>query len=215
MRIVPSAAPRRGLRGAAWIVVVVTLFFAAVAFVQIRAALRVAGTRPSATASTSRPTASTWRTSRCRVTWWSPAACRATGSRPWCNPPLLTPARVDSLNRAIRGKYLTPDDRVIGVVRRGRGARLSRARPGLARGRPRHPRRRARGRVLARAERRRRGPRPASAGEVLTLRRQRPALRQPPSAVRPREREPVGAVARRAPSPARRRRHPGASCRTP
>jgi hypothetical protein len=112
VKIVASATPRRGLRGAAWVVVVVTLFFAAVAYVQIRAALHAAGGPPRddgfdlATLSVPRELVVA-------------SSLPRDGLVPLVQPLLLTPARVDSLNRAIRGKYLTPDDRVIGVVHAG------------------------------------------------------------------------------------------------
>lgn len=112
MRIEPSGAPRRGLRGAAWVVVVVTLFFAAVAYVQIRAALKVAGHPPAA-----RTFDLTGLTLPREFVVAS--GLPRDGLAPLVQPPLLTPARVDSLNRAVRGKYLTPDDRVIGVVHAG------------------------------------------------------------------------------------------------
>ncbi len=112
MKIAPSGVPRRGLRGAAWVAVVVAVFFAAVAYVQIRAVLRVANKRPAVAgfdlASLTVP--------RDLVVV---SGLPRDGLAPLVTPPLLTPARVDSLNRAIRGKYLTPDDRVIGVVHAG------------------------------------------------------------------------------------------------
>jgi hypothetical protein len=112
VKIAPSGAPRRGLRGAAWIIVVVTVFFAAVAYVQIRAALHAAGGPPDREgfdlANLTVP--------RDLVVV---SGLPRDGLAPLVEPPLLTPARVDSLNRAIHGKYLTPDDRVIGVVRGG------------------------------------------------------------------------------------------------
>lgn len=114
MRFQPSAAPRRGLRGAAWIVLAVTAFFVAVGFVQIRAALRVAAMRPPRERA---PFDLTNLAVDPGVV--VPGGLPRDGLAPLYTPPLLTPARVDSLNRAIRGKYLTPDDRVIGVVVRG------------------------------------------------------------------------------------------------
>jgi hypothetical protein len=112
VKIAPSGTPQRGLRGAAWIAVVVTLFLAAVAYVQIRAALRVAGGRPAGAAFD----LANLTVPRDLVVV---SGLPRDGLAPLVQPPLLTPAGVDSLNRAIRGKYLTPDDRVIGVVRGG------------------------------------------------------------------------------------------------
>jgi hypothetical protein len=117
--MVPSAAPRRGLRGAAWIAVVVTLFFAAVAFIQIRAALRVAGTRPVGDGKHVETYGFDLANLAVPRDLVVASGMPRDGLRPLVAPPLLTPARVDSLNRAIRGKYLTPDDRVIGVVLAG------------------------------------------------------------------------------------------------
>jgi len=109
LRIAPAGAPRRGLRGAAWVAVVVAVFFAAVAFVQIRAVLRVAENRPV-------------NDGFDLVNLTVPrdlvvvSGLPRDGLAPLVQPPLLSPARVDSLNRAVRGKYLTPDDRVLGVI---------------------------------------------------------------------------------------------------
>ncbi len=119
MKLAPSGAPRRGLRGAAWVAIVVTVFFAAVAYVQIRAALRVAGGRPVGDGKHVESYGFALANLTVPRDMVVASGMPRDGLAPLVLPPLLTPARVDSLNRAIRGKYLTPDDRVIGVVLAG------------------------------------------------------------------------------------------------
>jgi hypothetical protein len=114
-RIEPTGRPRRGLRGAWWIALAVGLFFVAVAILQLgevqrsRQAPRVGdGVNPE-----------TYGYDLASLTVarrWLAATMPKDNLASLDTPPLLRPAQVDSLNRAERGKYLVPDDLVIGVA---------------------------------------------------------------------------------------------------
>jgi len=114
-RIEPTGQPRRGLRGAWWIAVAVGVFFVAVAILQLtevqrsRQAPRVGdGENPETYGYDLASLAVNRR--------WLAATMPKDNLASLDRPRLLRPAQVDSLNRAERGKYLVPDDLVIGVV---------------------------------------------------------------------------------------------------
>lgn len=114
-RLDPSAAPRRGLRGAWWIALAAGLFFVAVAVVQIGEVVRSRG-RPRIGDGRDPATYGFDLDSLVLDRRWLAAGMPNDGLRPLDTPPLLTAAGVDSLNRAERGKYLVSRDLVIGVA---------------------------------------------------------------------------------------------------
>ncbi len=117
-RLDPTAAPRRGLRGAWWIAVAVAVFFVAVAAVQIREVQRSRG--PVSRGDGKNPATYGFDLASLTVpARWLAAAMPRDRVETLDLPPLLAAAGVDSLNRAERGKYLVADDLVIGVVVHG------------------------------------------------------------------------------------------------
>jgi len=114
-RLDPSAAPRRGLRGAWWVALAAGVFFVAVAAVQIR---EVARSRERTVVGDGKDPASygfdldSFTLERS----WLAAGLPRDSLEPLDTPRLLTAAGVDSLNRAERGKYLVSRDLVIGVA---------------------------------------------------------------------------------------------------
>jgi hypothetical protein len=113
--IEPSAAPRRGLRGAWWVAVAVAIFFALVAVVQIGEVLEsrdrviVGDGEDPATYGFDLSTLTVPRHVLAAAMTKDHLLPLAAGRR-------LSAAQVDSLNKAERGKYLVSEDRVIGVV---------------------------------------------------------------------------------------------------
>ena len=110
----PSGEARRGLRGAWWVALAVAVFFVLVASVQIGEVLESRdreivgdgedpGTYGFDLASFTLPRRAL------------AAAMTKDHLQPLAVTRLLSPAQVDSLNKAERGKYLVPDDRVIGI----------------------------------------------------------------------------------------------------
>jgi hypothetical protein len=114
-RIDPTGKPRRGLRGAWWIVVAGVLFFVAVAIVQL-GEVRHSRQRPSVGDGKDPATYGFDLASLTISPRWLAAAMPRDRVTPLDWPPLLDAAQVDSLNRAERGKYLVGSDLVIGVV---------------------------------------------------------------------------------------------------
>ena len=114
-RVDPSATPRRGLRGAWWILLAVGLFFVAVLIAQLaevrrsRGVTRVGDGRDPATYGFALDTLELPR-------HLLAAAMPRDTLEPLRPDRLMTPAAVDSLNRAERGKYLVSEDEVIGVT---------------------------------------------------------------------------------------------------
>lgn len=113
-QVEPSAAGRRNLRGAWWIAAAVAVFFVAVAWVQLREVAahrsepRVGDGQDPATYGYALDDLQLDRR-------WLAATMPKDNLEPLDHPSLLTPAQVDSLNGAERGKYLVPEDRVIGL----------------------------------------------------------------------------------------------------
>ncbi len=114
-RLDPSRSPRGNLRGAWWILVVVVVFFVAVAINQIG---RVLDSRQAPRVGDGQdPSTYGYDLDRLSVdTRWLAAAMPKDTLEPLVEPPLLTAGQVDSLNRAERGKYLVSEDLVVGVV---------------------------------------------------------------------------------------------------
>lgn len=111
----PSAAPRRGLRGAWWVAAAVAIFFVLVAVVQLREVLESRGREVVGDGED--PATYGFDLSNLTVPRHVLAAAMTKDHlQPLAVTDLLTPAQVDSLNKAERGKYLVSDDRVIGVV---------------------------------------------------------------------------------------------------
>ncbi len=117
-RIEPSGKARRGLRGAWWIAVVVGLFFVAVAILQLGEVQR-SRQEPRVGDGENPETYGYDLASLTVKRRWLAATMPKDNLEPLDTPPLMRPGQVDSLNRAQRGKYLVPDDLVIGVVRGG------------------------------------------------------------------------------------------------
>jgi hypothetical protein len=114
-RLDPSASPRGNLRGAWWILVVVVLFFAAVAVRQL--GLVAANRGEPRVGDGEDPSTYGYDLAALTIdTRWLAATMPKDALDALDAPPLLRPAQVDSLNGAERGKYLVPDDRVVGVV---------------------------------------------------------------------------------------------------
>ncbi len=112
--IEPSSGPRRGLRGAWWVAIAVGIFFVLVAVVQIGAVLK---SRDREVIGDGRDPASYgFDLANLTVSRHVLAAAMTKDQiQPLEINGRLTPAQVDSLNRAERGKYLVSEDRVIGV----------------------------------------------------------------------------------------------------
>jgi hypothetical protein len=113
-RIDPAARPRRGLRGAWWVVLAVGLFFVVVAVVQLRAVLESRG-RDVVGDGQNPETYGFDLASFTVPRQYLAAAMPKDNLDVLVTPALMTPAAVDSLNRAERGKYLVSEDLVIGV----------------------------------------------------------------------------------------------------
>ncbi len=113
-RIEPSGQPRRGLRGAWWIALAVGLFFVAVAVLQLTEVQR--SRQEPRIGDGENPETYGYDLASLTVNRrWLAATMPRDNLESLDTPPLLRPAEVDSLNRAERGKYLVPDDLVIGV----------------------------------------------------------------------------------------------------
>jgi len=111
----PSAGPRRNLRGAWWVMVVVLAFFVLVAIVQVG---RVVNHLDRPVVGDGKDPA-TYGFDLSTLTIddrWLAAAMPRDALPALDRPALLNIAQVDSLNRAERGKYLVSEDLVIGVV---------------------------------------------------------------------------------------------------
>jgi len=114
-RIDPSSSPRGSLRGAWWILLVVAVFFAAVAVLQITEVLKSRG--EPRIGDSNDPATYGYDLDQLTIDRrWLAATMPKDNLESLDRPALLTPAAVDSLNGAERGKYLVSDDRVIGVV---------------------------------------------------------------------------------------------------
>jgi hypothetical protein len=111
----PTGAPRRGLRGAWWVAVAVAVFFVAVAVVQIREVLE--SREREIVGDAEDPATYGFDLANLSVPRHVLAAAMTKDHlEPLPVTRLLSAVQVDSLNKAERGKYLVPDDRVIGVV---------------------------------------------------------------------------------------------------
>ena len=110
----PTGGPRRSLRGAWWVVVAVVVFFVLVAVVQIGAVLH--SRDRDVIGDGKNPASYGFDLTTLTV---SPDVLAAAMTKDQLDPLVitrrLTAAQVDSLNGAERGKYLVPEDRVIGV----------------------------------------------------------------------------------------------------
>jgi hypothetical protein len=111
----PVARPRRGLRGAWWVALVVGLFFVVVAVVQLRAVLESRG-RDVVGDGQDPDTYGFDLASFDVPRQYLAAAMTKDNLEALVTPALMTPVAVDSLNRAERGKYLVSEDLVIGVA---------------------------------------------------------------------------------------------------
>jgi len=114
-RLDPTAGRRGSLRGAWWIAALVGMFFVAVAVLQIGEVLRHRG--EVGVGDGKDPATYGYDLSALSIDdRWLAATMPKDNLESLDRPPLLTPHQVDSLNAAERGKYLVPDDRIIGVV---------------------------------------------------------------------------------------------------